>query len=163
MVIGPRTPAPGPLVPGHLPGPFRFPLRDWGLGAYAPAQSQIASGSEKSLRFARELVIGDGWWAVFNSWWCRAGLGPLEPTPAHWSPYTPPDLCGIPSGTWAWVLAHPRNLVSRSPVVWLSAYAGGLYPPSSKLWAIGSGGRKPTSCPSVALRRLQAGPHRFSI
>jgi hypothetical protein len=27
-----------------------------------------------------------------------AELGPLRPTPAHWSPYTSPDLCGYPSG-----------------------------------------------------------------
>jgi len=25
-------------------------------------------------------------------------IGPLRPTPAHWSPYTAPDLCGYPSG-----------------------------------------------------------------
>ena len=29
--------------------------------------------------------------------------------PSDWSPYTPPDLCGFPSGNGAWVLAHPRN------------------------------------------------------
>jgi len=25
-------------------------------------------------------------------------FGPRRPAPAHWSPYTSPDLCGIPSG-----------------------------------------------------------------
>ena len=25
-------------------------------------------------------------------------IGPLRPAPAYWSPYTSPDLCGIPSG-----------------------------------------------------------------
>ena len=28
----------------------------------------------------------------------RGGIGPLRPTPVHWSPYTAPDLCAIPSG-----------------------------------------------------------------
>ena len=28
----------------------------------------------------------------------RIRIGPLRPTPAHWSPYTTADLCGIPSG-----------------------------------------------------------------
>jgi hypothetical protein len=28
----------------------------------------------------------------------RSRVSPLRPTPAHWSPYTFPDLCGIPSG-----------------------------------------------------------------
>ena len=26
------------------------------------------------------------------------GIGPLRPALAHWSPYTPHDLCGYPSG-----------------------------------------------------------------
>jgi len=30
----------------------------------------------------------------------RGGIGPLGPAPADWSPYTAPDLCGIPSGDW---------------------------------------------------------------
>jgi len=29
--------------------------------------------------------------------------------PQNWSPYTPPDHCGIPSRSEAWVLTHPRN------------------------------------------------------
>jgi len=40
----------------------------------------------------RGQVKGGRWKSrIFN-------FGPLEPTPAHWSPYTSPDLCGIPSG-----------------------------------------------------------------
>jgi len=34
-------------------------------------------------------------WNVFV---LRTGIGSLEPAPAYWSPYTSPDLCGIPSG-----------------------------------------------------------------
>jgi hypothetical protein len=37
------------------------------------------------------------------------GLAPFGPAPAHWSPYTAPDLCGFPSGDWGLGAAHPRN------------------------------------------------------
>ena len=35
------------------------------------------------------------------------GLGACAP--AQWSPYTSPDLCGDLSEKWVWVLTHPRN------------------------------------------------------
>ena len=35
---------------------------------------------------------------MHNQGWKGAQVGPLRPAPAHWSPYTSPDLCGIPSG-----------------------------------------------------------------
>ena len=51
--------------------------------------------------------------------------------PADWSPHTPPDLCGIPSGNWglgAYAPAQwpPPILKSRSAVGGLSAGAGEL-------------------------------------
>ena len=35
---------------------------------------------------------------MHNQGWNGSRVGPLRPAPAHWSPYTSPDLCGIPSG-----------------------------------------------------------------
>ena len=72
------------LVPIHTPRPLRNPLRGEGLGclrtrAMAPAYSC------HSLRDGMNFRL-------------RGGIGPLRPTPVHWSPYTAPDLCAIPSG-----------------------------------------------------------------
>ena len=75
----------------------------------APAQSQM------SLRDGMNVRL-------------RGGIGPLRTALAHWSPYTPMTFAVTPPGLRAWVLTHPRNLLTRSTMDCICASRGNSNP-----------------------------------
>ena len=109
-----------------------------------------------------------------------SGVGPLRPAPAHWSPYTAPDLCAIPSGVeglGAFAPAQSRELRGVEiqippyipyPIYYLlhvSAHPGGpMRPdrvgPGYRIWQIEDRGLSVSYLPSAIFSGKSGGEHR---